>query len=156
LFGWTMLGFVLVYAGVIAAMAAAGVVLAGLTHGSSAQRLLASQPLEVVPQGQVVRLPGEPWLARIYALSLVAGLVLFYVSLPFVAVGILASTLALLWLIFQANRIPIKLVVIIVVVGFSMVWAVVKSMFARAARGGFGLKKSQQDCPRLFAALQEV
>jgi Zn-dependent protease with chaperone function/tetratricopeptide (TPR) repeat protein len=156
LFGWTMVAFVVVYALVIAAMAGAGVVLAGMTRGTSAQRLLSDQPLQVVPQGQVVRTAGEPWLARVYALSLVCGLVLFYVALPFVALGLLATVLGLLWLIFQANRIPIKLIALIVIVGFGMIWSVIKSMFARPGTGSFGLQKSPADCPRLFDTLQEV
>ena len=76
--------------------------------------------------------------------------------MEFVAAGLLAITLGLLWLIFQAGRIPIKLAVIIVVVGLGMAWAVLKSMFARMGSGAFGLRKSSQDCPRLFEALQEV
>jgi Zn-dependent protease with chaperone function len=156
LFGWTMLAFVAVYACVIAAMAGAGVVLAGFTSGTNAQRLLSDQPVQVVPQGQVVRSAGEPWLARFYSVALVCGLVLFYVALPFIVAGLLATVLGLLWLIFQANRIPIKLVILIVVMGGGMIWAVIKSMFARPGTGSFGLKKSQAECPRLYAALQEV
>jgi Zn-dependent protease with chaperone function len=156
LFGWVMLGFAIVYAVVMAAMAGGGVVLASLTRGSGAQQLLSDRPVEIVPLGQVVRSPGEPWLARVYAVALAFGLVLFYVALPFVAVGLLAATLGSLWLIFQANRIPVKLVVLIVVIGGGMIWAVLKSMFARPASGSFGIKKTPADCPKLYGALQEV
>jgi len=153
---WTAIWFLLIYAGVIALMALAGVLLGSFTRGTGVLRLLADEPLEVVAGGQVVRSPAEPWLARLYAVSLVFGLVLFYLALPFIAAGLLAGTLGLLWLIFKAGRIPIKLVVIIIVVGLGMVWAVVKSMFARMGSGSFGIAKTEKDCPKLFEALREV
>ncbi|MBI3863457.1 MAG: M48 family metalloprotease, partial [Planctomycetia bacterium] len=152
----TAVWFLSIYAGVIAVMALAGVVLGSFTRGTNIMRLLANEPMEVVSGGQVVRSPSEPWLARLYAVSLVLGLILFYVALPFIAAGLLAGTLGVLWLIFQAKRIPIKLVVIVVVVGLGMVWAVLKSMFARMGSGSFGIVKTDSECPKLFEALREV
>lgn len=153
---WTGVWFLAIYAGVIAVMALAGVVLGNFTRGTGALRLLADDPEEVIAGGQVVRSPAEPWLARLYGVSLVLGLILFYVALPFVAAGLLAGTLGLLWLILQAGRIPLKLVLIIIVVGLGMVWAVLKSMFARMGSGSFGVAKTESDCPKLFEALREV
>ncbi len=148
--------FLSIYAGVIAVMALAGLVLGSFTRGTGALRLLADEPEQVVAGGQVVRSPAEPWIARLYGVSLVLGLILFYVALPFVAAGLLAGTLGLLWLIFQAGRIPIKLVLIIIIVGLGMVWAVLKSMFARMGSGSFGVAKTESECPKLFDALREV
>jgi Zn-dependent protease with chaperone function len=153
---WTAVWFLSIYAGVIAVMALAGVVLGSLTRGTGVLRLLAAEPVEVVAGGQVVRSPAEPWLARLYAVGLVFGLILFYAALPFIAAGLLVGTLGLLWLIFQAGRIPIKLVVIVIVVGLGMVWAVLKSMFARMGSGSFGIAKTDGECPKLFEALREV
>jgi Zn-dependent protease with chaperone function len=153
---WGGIGFVAIYAFVMAAMALAGFILAQWTRGAEALRLLGDQPLEVVAGGQVERTGGEPWLARLYAICLVFGLILFYVSLPFVTVGLFAATLGALWLVVQMGRIPIKLLIIIIVVGLGMTWAVLKSMFARAGTGSFGLKRSEQDSPKLFATLREV
>jgi Zn-dependent protease with chaperone function len=119
-------------------------------------RLLPDEPVEIVGGGQVVRSANEPWLARLYGVSLVFGLVLFYLALPFVAAGLLMGTLGLVWLIFQAGRIPVKLVVIILAVGLGMVWAVLKSMFARMGSGSFGTAKTGEECPRLFDVLREV
>lgn len=153
---WIGIAFVAVYAFVMGAMALAGFILAKWTRGAEALRLLGDQPLEVVPGGQVARTEGEPWLARLYAVCLVFGLILFYVSLPFVTLGLLAGTLGALWLIFQMGRIPVKLVIVIAIVGLGMAWAVLKSMFARMGTGSFGLKRNEQEAPRLFATLREV
>lgn len=155
-FGWTMLYVTAFYGAVIALMAASGWILAGWTRGQGALQLLSDEPVEVVARGQVVRAAGEPLLARVYAVALVFGLVLFYIALPFVAVGLVGATLGVLWLVFQAGRVPIKLVVIIVFIGVAMVWAVLKSMFARMGTGSFGLLKTAEQCPRLYAALQDV
>lgn len=153
---WLVVGFVVVYAVIIATMAIAGFVLASWTRGENALHLLQQQPLHVVAKGQVIRAEGEPLLAKLYAVALVFGLVLFYLALPFVALGVVAVTLGLLWLIFLLGRIPVKLVVIIVVVGCAMVWAVIKSMFARMGTGSFGVQKTRAECPKLFEAIDEV
>jgi Zn-dependent protease with chaperone function len=145
-----------IYAGVMAVMALAGVILGSYTRGTGALRLLADEPVEVVPGGQVVRSPSEPWLARLYAVSLVLGLILFYIALPFIAAGLLAGTLGALWLMIQAGRIPIKLFLLVLIIGLGMVWAVLKSMFARMGSGAFGITKTDADCPRLFAVLRDV
>ncbi|MGV3605855.1 MAG: M48 family metalloprotease [Planctomycetaceae bacterium] len=150
------IGFILLYALIIASMAACGFVLASWTRGKNAIRLLNDQTAYVVPKGQVVRAEGEPLLAKLYAIALMLGLVMFYVALPFVALGVIIVTLGLLYLVFMLGRIPIKLVVIIVVVGAVMAWAVIKSIFVWAKSGNFGVKKTRQDCPKLFSALDEV
>jgi Zn-dependent protease with chaperone function len=62
----------------------------------------------------------------------------------------------LLYVIFMLPRIPVKLIVIVVVVGLGGAWAVLKSVFARPGKGSFGLPKSATDCPRLYGVLSEV
>ena len=153
---WSGIAFVAFYACVMLAMVVAGFLLAQWTRGAEALRLIGDQPMDIIQGGQVERTREEPWLARFYAVSLIAGLILFYVSLPFVTVGLLACTLGALYLIILAGRIPVKLFVLILVVGLAMTWAVLKSMFARMGTGSFGLKKTEHDAPRLFAALREV
>src|SRR5207237_8332606 len=130
--------------------------LARRTRGSRALRLLGAEPEERITEGQIARTAQESSLAKLYALALVLGLVLFYVSIPFIMLGLLTGTALLLYGIFLLPRIPIKLIVIVAVVGLGGVWAVFKSLFSRPARGAFGLAKTAADCPRLYQALTEV
>jgi len=155
-FGWIMAGFGIVYAVLMVLMALFGLVLALMTRGSKALELLGGQPAEVISGGQVARTSGESLLGRLYALALVAGLIFFYVAIPFIIAGLLVSTGLLLWLIFQARRVPAKLVIVIVIVGLGMAWAVLRSLFTRPSRGSFGLPKTAEQCPTLFETLREV
>jgi Zn-dependent protease with chaperone function/Flp pilus assembly protein TadD len=155
-FGWTMLGFTAVYAVLILLMAAGGLVLAGLTRGDRALGLLGAEPDALVAEGQVVRSGGESALARLYALALVGGLILFYIAIPFVVVGLLATTVLALYGVFLLPRIPVKLIVLVVVIGLGMVWAVLRSLSSRPGRGSFGLRKTAADCPRLYETVHEV
>jgi Zn-dependent protease with chaperone function len=154
-FLYAMLAFVAVYAIVIVGMAFTGWILAFWTRGSGALDLL-GHASEMVEEGRVRRVSGESMLARFYGLSLFCGLVLFYIAVPFIVAGLLAATLGLLWLIFQANRIPIKLVLIIVVCGLGMVWAVLKSLFVQLGHEPFGLQQTEEESPRLFGLAREV
>lgn len=153
---WILAYFAGFYALVMAFMAVAGLVLAGRTRGSQALQLLGEQPDELVTEGQVVRSRHESALAKLYALTLVLGLILFYVSIPFIVAGLLGVTGLLLYGIFQLGRIPIKLVVIVVLIGGGMAWAVLKSLFSQPGRGSFGLPKTAADCPRLYQSLNDV
>jgi Zn-dependent protease with chaperone function/Flp pilus assembly protein TadD len=155
-FTWAMIYFAGIYGVEIACMALVGVLLAGWTRGTRALKLLSDEPAQLVLGGQVIRASGETGLAKLYAFFLVIGLVLFYVAIPFVVAGLLGGTLLLLYLIFRLGRIPVKLVLIVVIVGLGGVWAVLKSLFARPNSGSFGLRKTAAECPRLFAALAEV
>jgi Zn-dependent protease with chaperone function len=155
-FGWTMLAFAATYAVIMALMAAAGALLARRTRGDQALHLLGASPDELITEGQVVRTSHESGLARLYALALVAGLILFYVAIPFLVAGLLASVGLMLYGIFLLPRIPVKLVILVVVIGLGMAWAVLKSLFSRPASGSFGLAKTAADCPRLHQAVAEV
>ena len=147
---------VAIYLGVLAFMAGFGVLLARSTRGARALKLLGDNPVEFVQSGQVMRSGGESLLARFYMLLLMAGLIFFYVTIPFLAVGMIVLTAGLLYGIFMLPRIPVKLVVIILIVGLSMAWSIIKSIFARSGKGSFGLVKTDQDCPRLHATVRAV
>lgn len=152
---WGVAGFFALYLASMALMALAGLALASRTRGAKAVSLLGRPTEEFVHFGQVARSGGESLLARIYMLWLMAGLVMFYVAVPFLAAGLLAATAGLLYFILMLPRIPIKLLVI-VVVGLGMAWAVLKSVFTSTGRGGFGLLKTADECPRLHAAVRSV
>jgi Zn-dependent protease with chaperone function len=155
-FAWILLAFAGFYVVVMLLMAGGGVLLASRTRGIRALQLLGAHPDEMITEGQVVRTSQEGSLARLYALALVAGLILFYAAVPFLVVGLLGLTAGLLYLIFLLRRIPIKLVVIVVIAGGGAAWAVLKSVFARPGRGSFGLPKTSADCPRLHQVLTDV
>lgn len=155
-FGWLLLyagGFYLV---VMGGMALAGVILAQFTRGRHALALLQADPGQMLRNGEVARAAGETALARMYGLALCAGLVLFYLSLPFVIIGLLGGTAALLQLVFSLGRIPIKLVIVVVIVGLASAWAVLKSVFTRPGSGSFGIPKSAEEIPHVHALSREV
>lgn len=156
LLAWTLVLFAAFYAVVMALMALFGVILSGRTRGKKALDLLDADEAQVLQQGQIVRYRGETLLARLYALGLFVGLILFYAAIPFVVIGLLGVTALLLYLIFMMGRIPVKLVVIVVVVGLGMAWAVFKSLFSKPASGAFGVAKSAEELPRVHALVGEV
>lgn len=148
-FLWAMAYFAGAYGSIIALMALAGVLLGVSTRGSAP------------PADGGVGAARDPYtsrsgLQRLYILSLTASLILFYVAIPFVIVGIIGATGAMLYGIFMLGRIPVKLVALIAIVGITMVWAVLKSLFAKPGTGSFGVLKAETDCPRFHAAIREV
>ena len=153
-----MMWFGIFYGAVMIVMAAAGLVLAALTRGTGALDLLQkSSPNQLVTDGKIARVQGETVLARLYGFALMIGLLLFYAAIPFVIAGLLGGTALLLYFILTSlDRIPIKLILIIVLVGGFGAWSVFKSLFTRPAAGGFGLLKTSQECPRLYQLLTEV
>lgn len=94
-------------------------------------------------------------MARLYGISLMGGLVMFYIAIPFIVAGLLAATAGTLYGVLMLPRIPIKLLLIIVVVGFGMVWVVLKSLFTRAS-GESGLPLTRASEPQLYRAVDEV
>ena len=143
--------FVAVYALIMAAMALGGIVLSALTPRVPAADVAA----ETVRTGNAIS-GHESWLARLYMLALIGGIVLFYLSVPFVAAGLVAATGAALLLVLQLPRVPAKLLALIAVVGLGMAWAVIRSIFASHGRSHFGLPTTDAEAPRLFAALRDV
>lgn len=153
---WIMLFFAGAYAAVMLLMALAGVLLAGWTRGTGALHLLKDASDQLLIDGQIGRAQGETAVARLYGIVLMFGLVLFYLAIPFVIAGLIWLTCLLLYAIFQLGRIPVKLVVVVAIVGFVGAWSVFKSLFSKPASGAFGLPKSGEQCPRVFALLGDV
>jgi Zn-dependent protease with chaperone function/tetratricopeptide (TPR) repeat protein len=149
-------GFAGFYGVVMLAMAGFGLVLARRTRGTRALDLLGGSLEHVVAGGQVVRTEAETVLAQAYAVMLLLGLVLFYVAIPFLIVALLAGAGAALYFIFTLPRIPVRLVLIVLVLGLGGAWAIIKGMLTRPARGSFGLLKGPDDCPHLHELLAQV
>jgi Zn-dependent protease with chaperone function len=160
-FAWVgrwSLRFTLFYASVMGLMCLAGLLLARRTRGPRAADMLGQAGEDLAAGGKVTRTRHESWLTRFYAVALLLGLVLFYLSLPFVFVGLLIVFLMLLVLALGLRRDPD----IADTHGALMrasgggMKAVFKAMFARVGTGSFGLRKGRRDCPKLYAALDEV
>jgi Zn-dependent protease with chaperone function/tetratricopeptide (TPR) repeat protein len=94
----------------------------------------------------------EVWLERFYLLVLSLGLVAFYASVPIVAVGVLAVTLALFGLLLVVRVIHIG----VLHRGLWATWNVIRCAFLGPARGGFGIAASGENHPRLFETLRAV
>lgn len=147
-FLWMMACFAGAYAVVMLVMAGVGVLLGLMTRGRP--------PTETAPAGPHDLYPAESSLKKLYLLVLMISLVLFYVAVPFVILGLIGATGAILYGIFMLGRIPVKLVALIAIGGLLMVWAVLKSVFAKPSTWSFGIRKSEADCPRFHALVREV
>ena len=109
-------------------------------------------------QGTVARTHHETLVNKLYALALLLALVFFYASIPFVVMGLLFTTLLLLVLVMMSgnrgggNDISVH----VLRASGGSVFAVLKGLFTGIGVGTGGIKKTSRDCPRLYAALEEV
>lgn len=100
---------------------------------------------------------GEQLVHRLYLGVLWFGTVFFYLSVPAMVVVSLATGLGLCWLMFtKLDRIPIKLVFILLVVAVGGTWAVLRSLFLKLGEKDSGLLVDAAREPALFEALREV
>jgi Zn-dependent protease with chaperone function len=81
----------------------------------------------------------------------------YYLSLPFVAVLVLALTGSILYAFYMAGHIPVKLAAVIGIGALVTVWALVRSLFVRVRDDGDpGRAVSEDDAPGLWAMVREV
>jgi Zn-dependent protease with chaperone function len=121
--------------------------------------MLGKPPEELAAAGQVARTRHESRLTRFYAFALMLALILFYVSLPFVFLGmvvILGICLLIALMINSKDGSSSNVQGALLRAGGGGVGAVFKAMFARVGTGSFGVRKDREDCPKLYAALEEV
>jgi Zn-dependent protease with chaperone function len=156
--GWCALWFFLVYGVIMGLMCAGGLLLARRTRGPKAVDLLGKPSEELAGGGQVVRTLHESRLTKYYVVALLLALVLFYLSLPFVFVGMLIVFLVALAIALATHRDRGSGDVNAAMLRASGggVMAVFKAMFARVGTGSFGLRKTREEAPKLYAALAEV
>lgn len=154
-----MMWFFIIYAIIIALMFLAGLLLASKTRGPKALDLLGSSDGVMVGEGgQVVRTSHESLLTRFYMIMLFMALILFYISIPFVVWGLLIVTLVVLvvGLFFRRDYASSQLHNKMLAATGGGLWAVMKSLFVGFSKGGRGLKKDEDDCPRLYQVLADV
>ncbi len=95
---------------------------------------------------------GEIWRERFYLIVLSLSVLIFYVSVPFVALGLLAITLVLFGILLALRVIHLG----ILSRGFFATWGVIRSAFVGSSEEVLGIIATQRQHPQLFAALQEV
>ncbi|MBS0266318.1 MAG: M48 family metalloprotease [Planctomycetes bacterium] len=92
------------------------------------------------------------WRTRFYLLILSLCLVVFYLSVPFVALGLLAITLALFGLCLAFRVLHIG----ILYRGWLATWWVIRGVFVGAPRDVVGLAISADQHPQFFDLVEEV
>lgn len=141
--GWATVGWL----ALLGAMALVGLGLSALTLSSA--RTLAGQKDARATGGAVT-------LRSVYRAVMALGSVLFYVSLPFVALGVVGLFGGLAYLTLAVGHVPVKLLLIALFVGGASLFALVKSVFVRGDDSDPGLKLDWQRAPRLKAFIDEV
>jgi Zn-dependent protease with chaperone function len=99
---------------------------------------------------------GDLRLRRVYRAVLWLSCVYYWLSIPVVALLVLAVAAGTLYGIFALGQIPLKLVVIIVVLLFGTLRAMAKGLFARSRDEDPGLRLAPDEEPRLRGLLEEV
>jgi Zn-dependent protease with chaperone function len=146
-YGPKALGFLAVWATVLLLLLSAGSLLSRAT-------LRAAQRAPGQASGEATG--GDLRLRRIYRGVLWLSCVYYWLSIPVVALLVLAAAGGALYAIFAFGHIPIKLVVVIVVVLFATLRAMAKGLFARGRDEDPGLRLEPEEEPRLRALLGEV
>lgn len=95
---------------------------------------------------------GERWLQRFYLVILSLSLVVFYLSVPFVVLGLLAITLALFGIMLVLRILHIG----ILYRGLYATWGVLRSLFLGPGNDVLGIKAEAEKHPHLFRTLHEV
>jgi Zn-dependent protease with chaperone function len=81
----------------------------------------------------------------------------WYVSLPFVAIVVVAASAAVIYGFLVIGRIPIKLVAILAIGAIVSVYAILRSLFIRVRDiEDPGRAVAEKDAPRLWAAVRDV
>ena len=98
----------------------------------------------------------ERWVDRAYAAVLWFASLLFYVSIPMMLVLTVAIAGSLVLIIMMAPVIPVKLLVVIAIIGFGGLFAILRGVFSSSEQVEEGRELRREEAPALFAALEEV
>jgi Zn-dependent protease with chaperone function len=155
---WWTFWFTIIYGTIMGLMCLVGWILAKRTRGPLAAEVLGSTAGELTSGGKVARTRNETGLARFYLIALISALVLFYLSLPFVFIGMLVVLFFLLIFAMFARRGTEAGDVNSALMKASTggIGAIFKATFARTGTGSFGLEKDAEECPKLWQAIREV
>ncbi len=118
---------------------------------------VALQAAEAPPQGADGHAQGmDASLRRTYAVVLWLSCAYYYVSLPVLALLTLLIGGGLIYAMFAAGRIPVKLLVLVVVLTLVTLWSILKSIFVRGGDDDPGRPLDLGREPRLRALLRDV
>jgi Zn-dependent protease with chaperone function len=106
------------------------------------------------PTGIATGLSGG--LRRAYAGVIALSAIFYYLSIPIVILLVLGLGAAIIYACFAAGTIPIKVVILVVVVGGISIWSMLKSLFVRRSDEDPGLEVDLEREPRLRALLDDV
>ena len=140
---WPVLG---VWLGGLALLFAAGMLLSGLTL----------RTLRVPRPGGAEASAGERALRRAYRSVVTLGALYFYVSVPIVALLVVAIAGGLVVLSFMVGQVPIKLLLIVCVIALYTLVAIARSLLIRVREQEPGLRLDLASEPKLRALLEET
>jgi Zn-dependent protease with chaperone function len=95
-------------------------------------------------------------LRRVYATVLWLCCAYYYVSIPFALATVVLGGGGLIYLLFAAGHVPIRLVLLIGLIVIVTIWATLKSLFVRGSNEAPGKQLALAEHPKLRAALDEV
>ncbi len=139
--------------------------IAALWAGSLLLLLVCGAALSRATLSAAGRMPSHPsgeaqgadaFLRRVYRVVLWLSCGFYWISIPLVAVTVLAAGAGVIYLFLWLGRIPVKLVVIILVLVFVTLVSMVKSLFVRGGKEDPGLRLPLAGEPGLRALLAEV
>lgn len=141
--GYTAAGWLATFA----VLFLAGAVLSALAL-SAARRVPSAARLEIGP--------GERLLRTVYRVVIAATSLYFYASIPLLILTVVAGTAGIFYLFLVVGQIPVRLAVIVAATALFTLYAIVRSVFARARQGEPGRPLSHDEAPRLWALSVEV
>jgi Zn-dependent protease with chaperone function len=140
-------GPIALYLGIVVFLLLAGAILSRLT-------LRAASRLPAERSGRAVGVAG--WLRWSYRVVLWLACLVYYVSLPLLAIGIVLLFAGVVLAVLMAGVIPIKLILILGLFALVTVFAIVKSVFTRGRDEDPGPRLDVRAHPRFAAVLGEV
>jgi Zn-dependent protease with chaperone function len=103
---------------------------------------------------------GARALRKTYGAVLWVTCVYYYASIPIVLLGVVGLGAGILFLLFEAGRVPVKLVLIVLLLVLVTVWAALKSLWValvhRGDGGDPGVRVGQGDQPELVRFVKGV
>ena len=99
---------------------------------------------------------GEGLLRGFYRLVIALTSLYFYVSIPVLILVVLAVTLGILYLMFSAGRVSLRLAAFVGLAGLYTLYAIIRSLFVRIKESEPGRPLSQEEAPGLWSLAAEV
>ncbi|MFT3713711.1 MAG: M48 family metalloprotease [Archangium sp.] len=145
--GSRLLGATGLWLGAFLVMAVLGGLMSSLTL-RAAQRLVTTREKSATPMVKALR--------SAYRAVIGFGALYYYLSVPFIALAVVALFGGFIYLCLVAGRIPVQLLLIALITGGGSLIALVRSLFVRSSKEDPGLKLELEKAPRLRALIDSV